>query len=173
MEEVEVKILEVDRPKCEKILLDLGAEKIFEGTIKTVAFDNGNKTLTTDKQFIRLRKENEKNVLGFKGRIKNKEAKVMEEIETEVGDFDKTVQILERVGFTIWTQNTKDRISYKLEGVRFDFDKYNEEYSYIPEFLEIEGENIEVIRKYAKILGFEDEELKPWGFGKLNNKYKS
>lgn len=173
MNEVEVKILEVNRAKCEKVLLDLGAKKIFEGTIKTVAFDNGDEKLITDNKFIRLRKENEKNVLGYKGRINNSEAKVMEEIETEVGDFDKTIQIFEKVGFKMWTKNTKSRISYKLEDARFDFDKYNEEYSFIPEFLEIEGQNIEAIRKYAKILGFKDEELKPWGFAKLKNNYKT
>ena len=56
----------------------------------------------------------------------------------------------------------KHRTSYKLNDVRFDIDTLEKEYAYIPTYLEIEAKNIELIHKYAKILGYRVEDCLPW-----------
>lgn len=39
MEEIEVKILEVNRTKIERTLAGLGAKKVFDGNLETLFFD--------------------------------------------------------------------------------------------------------------------------------------
>ena len=48
----------------------------------------------------------------------------------------------------------KHRVSYRLDKLRFDIDRYFGSYAYIPEFMEIEAENVDLIHKYAALLGF-------------------
>ena len=58
----------------------------------------------------------------------------------------------------------KHRTSYVLDGVRFDFDKYHDQYEFVPEFLEIEAYDIETIYRYVELLGFGKDECKAWTF---------
>ncbi len=60
MQEIEVKILEIDRKKIEKTLTDLGAEKIFDGGIQTIFFDFEDGRIVKAKDVLRLRKEEDK-----------------------------------------------------------------------------------------------------------------
>ena len=172
MEEIEVKILNVDRSKCETILSNLGAIKKFEGELHALNFDNETKEIKQKKQVLRLRKEGNKQVLCLKEFISKDIAKRMVEIEVDVSDFDKTKLILEKMGFSVKNGSIKHRVSWKLENTIFDFDKYKEEYNFIPEFLEIESDSIKSIKKYAKLLGFKEDELKPWSFKDLLKKLK-
>jgi hypothetical protein len=67
----------------------------------------------------------------------------------------------------------KHRVSYTLEGARFDFDHYSGNYGFIPEFLEIEAENIDSIYKYAVLLGFKEKDCLPWSTTELIGHYAS
>ena len=53
-------------------------------------------------------------------------------------------------------------MSYKLDKVKIEFDKFYDKYNFVPEFLEIEAKNINEIYKYAKLLGFSKKDCKPW-----------
>ena len=172
MKEIEVKVLEIGRAKVEKRLKSLGAKKTFDGEIKALYFDCPDRSLRKAKDVLRLRKVGSKAVLTYKKFVKDGFAKVREELETEVSDFDTARSILRNLGFSTWLEMRKHRTTYELDGAHFEFDKYKGEYSFIPEFLEIEAKSPSQIHKYAKLLGFKKSDCKPWTSWDLIKYYK-
>jgi adenylate cyclase class 2 len=172
MKEIEVKILEIDRKKVEKRLRSLGARKTLDGRIKALYFDCPDRSLRKAKDALRLRKVDSRTVLTFKKFVKDGFAKVREELETEVSDFDKARSILQNLGFSVWLEMEKHRTTYELNGAHFEFDKYKGKYGFIPEFLEIEAKSPSQIHKYAKLLGFKKSDCKPWTSWELIKHYE-
>jgi len=174
MEEIEVKILEIDRKKVEQKLISLGAQKVFDGEMQTYFFDKPDRSLREQRITLRVRTEGKKTMLTIKTLVENSvssAAKRRNETEVEVSDFEKTRQLLEALGFLVDLEMKKRRISYQLSGVHFEIDRYLGEYDYIPEFLEIEAQDEKTIFKYVKLLGFTKEECKPWSWKELVEKY--
>ena len=155
MKEIEVKILEINKTQIERKLKSLGAKKVFDGDVYAIYFKNKNNT-------IRLRKKGNKSYLTVKLKLRSKKAKVREEHEIEVSDFEITKKILELLGLKKYINQKKHRTSYKIKDTIFEIDKYSGKYSRIPAFLEIEGKKVNEIYKYAKLLGFKEEQCKPW-----------
>ncbi len=162
MDEIEVKILNIDRKKVEEKLISLGAKKIFDGKIQASFFDFPNKSIRNNKQTLRLRRVGDKTFLTFKNPIPHNDVKIREEFEVEVSDFNKTKNILESLGLSEWLTMKKHRTTYILDNVRFEFDKHIDQYSFVPEFLEIEAKDIKTLYKYVELLGFKKEDCKPW-----------
>lgn len=162
MYETEIKILEIDREKVEEKLLSLGARKTFDDKIHAVYYNDNRNEIQRNQGTLRLRKEGSRSVFTFKTRVENRDAKVREEKEVSVSDFDTMKSILESIGFSPWLEMTKHRTTYEVAGVHFEFDKYLDEYGYIPEFLEIEARDVGTVLKYAELLGFAREDCKPW-----------
>ncbi len=171
MKEVEVKILEGDRIRIEKTLTSLGGKKIFDGDIQTLFFDFKNRAIIKSKNVLRLRREQNKTELTYKKVSVTKAAKVAEEYSVEVSNLEMMKKILENLGLSITESMKKHRVSFVLDHVRFDIDRYTDDYGYIPEFLEIEAENNDLIRKYAALLGFEDKDCLPWSTSELIHHY--
>mgnify|MGYP003830650859 CR=1 FL=1 len=171
MQEIEVKILEVNRTKIENILLDIGAKKIFDDEIEAFFFDFKNKSVSKSKSVMRLRKEGKQAILTYKTIIGVKGAKVAEEQSVEVSDIDEMKKILISLGLSIKKFTQKHRTSYQIENVHFDFDCYKGENDFIPEFMEIEADSLETIYKYASILGFKNEDCLPWSTTDLIKHY--
>lgn len=161
MEEIEVKILDINRQAIEQTLLSLGAEKIFDGDITTVFFDFKDCSIRNTKNVLRLRKDQSKTELTFKHVKFEQAAKKAEEYSVQVSDLETTEKILENLGLSVTQKMEKHRISYKLDDARFDIDQYLGMYGFIPEFLEIEG-RVEAIHKYAALLGFQTKDCLPW-----------
>ncbi|MCF7866063.1 class IV adenylate cyclase [Candidatus Woesearchaeota archaeon] len=174
MEENEIKILEINRPEIEKKLIKLGATKIFEGILESEAFDKNGKLLK-NKKYLRLRKEGNLTKLTYKEPSTNKSKKIKskDEYEITVSEYDTTKKILQSLGFLPWISLKKTRISYKLNNIRFEFDKYHDSWEFIPEFMEIEGPSEEIIFEYANILGFSKDECKTWGGKKVADYYQN
>jgi adenylate cyclase class 2 len=170
MEEIEAKILNINREEVEKNLISLGAKKVFDDDLLAIFFDFQDNSIKDNKKTVRLRREGNKTFLTFKSKISNDKIKIMEEIETEVMDFDKTKKILESLGLLEYETTKKRRVSYKLGNVRFELDNYSDDLDFIPEFLEIEA-TVEEIYKYAELLGFKKEDCKPWSFFDLKKNY--
>lgn len=162
MREIEIKILDIDRKKTEEKLVSLGAKKVFDGEIYAIYYDSADNSIRKSGGMLRLRKEGGKAVITFKKDIVDTEAKIREEKETVVSDFDTMRTILESAGFSAWLEMKKDRTTYELEGIHFELDKYHDKYEYIPEFLEIEGADIKTVYKSAALLGFRKEDCRPW-----------
>ncbi len=171
MKEIEVKILNVNRRKIIETLSHLRAKKIFDGMIETFFFDFEDGSIAKARNVMRLRREEEKVVLTFKRILGNESAKVAEEYEVEVSNMENMKKILESLGLSITESMQKHRISYKFENVRFDVDKYEGEYDYIPELLEIEATDIKAIHEYARYLGFSINDCLPWSTQELVDYY--
>ena len=150
MREIEVKILEINVEEIRKKLLDLGAEKVFEGEIQMTSYDFPDNRLEKKGEFIRLRKLGEKVELCHKGKKEDSHLKVREEIEITVNDFKDTVKILENIGLVKYYEGNKKRESYKLGKISFEIDFY----PLIPPFLEIEAPSEEEVEKYVEKLGY-------------------
>lgn len=171
MNEIEVKIIDIDRNEVEKKLIALGAKKSSEREVKTLFFDFNDYSLKKDNSLIRLRNEEGVCTLTFKKLIDSSKAKVADEYDIIVSDMTNAKHILKSIGLFMYTKTRKFRISYKLDEVKFEIDNYLDEYDYIPEFLEIEANSIDILHKYAKLLGFTVEECKPWSTLDLINYY--
>lgn len=162
MQEVEVKILNIDRKQVEEKLRSLGAEKEFDGEIHALFFDFPDKSITDSQGMLRLRKAGDRTQLTFKGVISSTETKIRDEREVEVSDFDTAKEILESMGLSVWLEMKKHRTTYSLPDAHFELDKHHDQYEFVPEFLEIEAAGPDTVYKYAQLLGFEEEDLKPW-----------
>jgi adenylate cyclase class 2 len=173
LNEIEVKILEINRKEIEKKLLSAGAKKISEKEVDTLFFDFKDFSIKKNKSLIRLRKEKETCTLTFKKLIESTKAKVANEYEVVVSDIDNARNILESIGLFVHAKMRKIRTSYKIDDTKFEFDKYLDEYDHIPEFLEIEAKNIEDIYKYAKLLGYGHDKCTAWSTLELINYYSN
>jgi predicted adenylyl cyclase CyaB len=162
LNEVEIKILEIDRGKAENMLIAAGAEKIFDGRIHAVYFDFGDSSIHKSGGTLRLRREGGRTVLTFKKDVRDRSAKIREEEEVEVSDFGTMNFILEAIGLSAWLEMSKHRTTWQLGGTHFEFDKYHNSYEYIPEFLEIESTDVETAYRHAEMLGFSRQDCKPW-----------
>jgi predicted adenylyl cyclase CyaB len=162
MREVEIKVLDIDRADTEKKLLALGAKKTFDGEIRAIYYDSPGRAIGETGETFRLRKEGATAVLTHKRTVDDPEAKVREEREVIVSDFDAMRGILESAGFSAWLEMRKIRTSYELGGLHFEFDRYLDAFDYIPEFLEIEGTAVDEVYRCAEMLGFRKEDCRPW-----------
>lgn len=168
MNEIEAKLIEINQKTIENKLLEIGAEKVFEGELLMIYYESPN---LNKNQVLRLRKEAEKTVLTYKNKISYKGTKNMEETEVFVSDFETMREILLKVGFKEKGIIRKYRISYVLKGVKFEIDKYQDDLDHIPTFLEIEAKTEEEVYKNAELLGFEKKDLKPWSVPELKQYY--
>ena len=171
MKELEVKILEVNRIKIEETLASLGAKKVFDGDIQTMFFDFKDGAIIKAKNVLRLRKEQDKTELTYKKVHVTQTAKLAEEYSVEVSNLEMMKKILENLGLTVTESMQKHRVSHTLDHTRFDIDRYAGNYGYIPEFLEIEAENIDLIHKYAALLGFKAKDCLPLSTNELIQHY--
>jgi adenylate cyclase class 2 len=171
MQETEVKIIEVNREKIEQTLTCLGAKKVFDGDIQTFFFDFGDGRIIKARDVLRLREEQDKTELTYKKVHATQTAKKAQEYTVEISNMEIMKKILENLGLTVTESMQKHRVSYTLDHVRFDIDRYFGSYGYIPEFMEIEAESIGLIRKYAELLGFKARDCLPWSTNELIQHY--
>ncbi len=173
MREIEVKILEINRKKVEETLTDLGAKKILDSDLQTIFFDFKDGRIIKAKDVLRLRKDENKTELTYKKVQSTQKAKKAEEYSVEVSSIAETQRILESLGLCETENMLKHRISYKLDNVRFDIDRYLGAYNFIPEFMEIEAENPDLIKKYSELLGFKPKDSLSWSTYDLAKYYSS
>lgn len=171
MTEIEVKILEINRESVEKKLIALGAHKIFDDEIHAIYYDLRDSCLKKTGKSLRLRREGERTMLTLKLHVENALAKEQAEHEVEVCRFEDMRTVLEGLGYAPWLQMQKHRTSYELEGTHVELDHYSGQHAYIPEFLEIEGRDIETIYSCAEALGFSRRDCRPWDVAELIEYY--
>ncbi len=171
MRETEIKILGIDRAKVEKRLRALGARKVFDGEIHALYYDDHAGSVRKQKGTLRLRKEGHRAVLTYKSHVGDRGAKIRDEKEVLVSDFGTARSILESLGFSVWLEMTKHRTSFRLRDCHFELDRYSGAHGYIPEFLEIEGPDVEAVHAFARLLGFEAKDCVPWDSYRLAKYY--
>jgi adenylate cyclase class 2 len=101
MDEIEVKILEINRKELEKKLISIGAKKISQKEIETLFFDSKDYSFKRANSLVRLRKEKDRSTLTFKKIIDNKKAKIAKEYEVTVSDLGLMKNILESLGLSM------------------------------------------------------------------------
>jgi adenylate cyclase class 2 len=124
--EIEVKFLVDDVQAMQTRLLRAGANKtkdrIFE---RNVRYDNPWEGLRHKGQLLRLRADDGVR-LTFKGEAQDagqSEAKVREELEVSLDDFETTAAILERIGFEPFQVYEKYRETWQLDDVEVGLDE--------------------------------------------------
>jgi len=155
MLEKEIKILEINILEVQNKLLELGAEKTFEGFVHDIYYDfpNGESNkMEANGRLFRLRKKGEEHIYTIKRKRKKikKDEKInaKDEHETPITDIESFAKVLEKYGMEKTREKKKHRISYKLEGMEFDIDTYEN----IPDFLEIEGPDGDTIQQWVQKL---------------------
>lgn len=150
--EVEVKFMLRDLAPIRRRLVDMGAEiiapRVFE---RNVRFDTADEALLARQQLLRLRQDTRVR-LTFKGPAAEdvaSEAKVREEIELEVGHFDRMSAVLQRLGFLPIQVYEKYRETYQWRGVEIVLDEMP-----FGDFIELEGVEAD-LRPAAEALGLD------------------
>jgi len=167
MLEKEIKILEINKDEIVAKLIELGAEKTFEGFIHDIYYDFPDDApknkMDANGRMFRLRKKWEEHIYTIKNKrkeVKKKEWVVAkDEHETPISNIDSFSKVLEKYGMERIREKKKYRISYKLDDMEFDFDLYE----WIPELLEIEGPDWDTIQSWVMKLGLENyEQMLGW-----------
>jgi adenylate cyclase class 2 len=140
--EIEIKIKLDDTQALQKKAIELGAEKIKEGSEFDILFTNGSGEFSTGSdggKHLRLRKSTDGNFLTCKENIKGEKTSEYlaerTEIETEVSDYENTKTILEMIGFSPINAKEKKYVKYKFQDLVLEFHTM----PFLGEYLEIEG----------------------------------
>jgi len=155
--EIEVKfkvLFDEVKEKIETLGAELVREEIQEDLYFVVPLPN----------LLRIRRivNSGEAILGYK-EIKDDRNEEFDEIEVKVEDFDKTREILKRLGFKedIWVK--KHRYVYKLGNITFELNRVEG----LGDFLDIEviSEDVEKAKReiweVAKKLGLKEEDVEP------------
>jgi adenylate cyclase class 2 len=173
MDEVEVKILDINPEEIRKKLLAAGAVKTFEGPMEAKVFDFPDLRLKNNDGYIRLRKAGDKVEMTYKGTLPSKEFKKREEIETHVEDHDAVMDMLLRIGMKEVKSYKKKRESYRLGNINFDMDFYSEPFKLNP-MVEVESTE-DGVKKGVQLLGYsmqDTSKLSAWSLFDLHKKTK-
>lgn len=151
MLEVEVKAHISDFKKVKDKLLSIGACKVKNEHQEDIYFNSPIRDFAKTDEALRIRriiqKEGDKIILTYKGAKLDDNSKTRKEIEVNVEDREKTVLILENLGFNPLKTIKKDRIIYLLDEFIITLDKVWD----VGNFVEIEREVAEG-KDYQEIL---------------------
>ena len=118
--EEEIKVLDVDDGRLQKILEKLGAKKVFDGKRIFTTYDTRNKKYTSKGIIIRLTEEDKVKLSITTPLKKNKR----ETVKLFISRKKETVDFLERIGLFPVAEVASYRISYELGKVDIDIDKF-------------------------------------------------
>ena len=156
MQEFEAIFTDIDVKATRAKFETLGAQKIFEKTYRRLNFEYPDWRLDKDHSWIRLRDEGEKITLAFKKRIgpgagENGNDLGMEEIEFEVGAYDRAKDFFLAIGLVHKLEVESRRERWVLNDLQFDIDTY----PLIPTYLEIESSSWNKVKEGSELLGLD------------------
>jgi adenylate cyclase class 2 len=151
--EIEVKFLDVDIDDVRERLKKAGAhlEQPMRDMRRALIEEEHH---AAENMFIRIRDEGDKVTLCLKKKTKSLAESTIDstfEIETTVGDFDKTVELFQVAGWKYMTYQESRRETWALNGAEVVID----EWPWINPYIEIEAGSEQVVRDTAKLLGFD------------------
>lgn len=149
--EYEVRKLEISFEELISKLDMLGATKIGVFHQKRYVYD----FIPAQKgRWVRLRTNGKETTLTIK-EIQSLRIDGTKELEITVSDFDKTNEVLNKLGYKPRTFQENFRVEYSLNGVSIDLDKW----PMIPAYMEIEGASENDVYMIMETLGIEKEEI--------------
>jgi len=155
MTEIEVKIRIDNTQKIKEKLTDLGANLVNDRhREENTLFDFSSRLLLSQHRALRLRAENKKAFLTFKGTpYKSRKFKIREEYETEVKNLKQMKMILKELGLIPTFIYKKYRTVYRIKKLKICLDELA-----LGNFIELEGEQSHIVR-FANSLGFAKKEF--------------
>lgn len=166
MKETEAKILDIDKEAMIAKLESMDAKKTYEGAMTNHVYHK--------KGFpglFRIREQEDKILTTLKTKTEDstEKIKVLDEREKEVASKEEGEEQAKVLGFEHDKTVTKHRTEYQIGEVFFAIDEHED----IPVFLEIEAPTEEYVIAWAEKLGFEEKDLRPWGYNKLKKYYEA
>ena len=148
MQETEAKFYVRDLHRIQSQLEKLDAHLIQERVLETnIRFDLPGARLRAEGRVLRLRRDTDARLTYKSASIKEQGVLSREEIEFIVEDFEKAKRFLEALGYQKLVYYEKHRTTYELNKTHVMLDE-------LPygNFVEIEGETLEIIRNVAEEL---------------------
>ena len=160
-QEIETKVLDIDKAALVARFQELGAEKTLETRLVVDWYRPKGIGEGEDPWFLRVRTDSSgkseatwkalSDVIGT--------ARKQKEINVTVQDPKKLAELFIAIGLEEYAHQEKDRTSFTLKDWRFDIDHYPG----MPPFLEIEGKSEDHVNEAIKLLGLEKN--KTWAKG--------
>ena len=133
--EREIKLRYVSAEEARALVLAAGATPLHGRRLQEDALlDTDDEELRRRRCVLRIRTENGKSRLTFKGPVQPSIMKVREEVETLVGDGEALLRVLEELGLHVWFRYEKFREEFCHEDVIVAVDE-----TPVGVFVEIEG----------------------------------
>lgn len=156
-EEIEAKVLEVDRDAVEAELQEIGAEQLFDGEVRSLFFDYPDGRIEED-GILRIRERGEDAFITLKKDVSRETVKRMEEIEFQVEDMEEAREFLLTLGLEQLYDSRKQRTVWEKGDVLYVIDRYPD----IPPLLEIEAPSEDVLEQAFQELGYGMEDTVSW-----------
>lgn len=151
--EIEAKFLDVNIVDIRSRLESAGAECVRPmREMRRVLIEEPHHL--AERAFLRVRDEGDKVTLTFKRKTVERGQDTVSsthELETTVGDFDTTVQILAEAGWHYRSYQESRRETWRLGETEVTID----EWPWIKPYVEIEGPSEDAVQQVAKQLGFD------------------
>ncbi|NLV88239.1 MAG: class IV adenylate cyclase [Tissierellia bacterium] len=165
MKELEVKVLNIDLMEMEERLKKIGARLIDkEVQVNTLIDTEDNFIENSLDAYMRIRETRSllsgqvKLTLTMKQNINRDGVRENIETSTEISNKESMLDILKALGYVEKAEGTKERISYELNGVRFDIDKWDKK-TYPYPYMEIEVNSESELQDIVEKLGIPRENI--------------
>ncbi len=156
MNEIEIKVIGVEKKPLEDAILKEGGVKVFEGLLIVRHYDYPDGRLRNEQKLIRVRSVGDEVEFAYKGpKIKKGRCKVRPEIQTLVKDGEVVGEILKKMGLVETLYLEKKRTTYEFMGTHVDIDEYPGGVCYA----EIEGDSEEAVYEVVDRLKLGDYEI--------------
>ena len=147
--EIEVKFLDIKPPELREKLESIGAKQIFpEREMHRAVFDYPDSRLEKIGGWIRERDEKDKITFSYK-QLNDRTLHGTKEIETTVGNFEDTVDLLKAIGLEQKAYQETKREKWTLGEYEITIDTW----PWIPTFVELEASSEEEMKELAEKLG--------------------
>ncbi len=165
MDEIEVKVLNIDKEEIQNKLIKLGATLLKDEEQTNIRFDSEDKFLRNKyKGYLRIRTTKNNltgetiSTLTLKRNISRDEFRVNEEIETQILNVDETIRILKALRYYPKAPGKKLRKSYLYDGILFEIDEWDKDI-YPEPYLEIEVTNKKDLERAIELLGLDRKNI--------------
>ncbi len=150
--EHEAKVLDIDLAEVTATILSKGGQQLGQPRLlRRYVYDIVPGDMS---KWIRLRDSGAETTLCVK-EIRSDAIDGTHEVETTVGDFAATNDLLGLLGFTPKSYQENRRTSFVLDGARLELDEWPQ----IPPYLEIEADSRDDVVRVAGLLGYTEDQL--------------
>ncbi len=152
-QEIETKVLEVNKRKIVQKLISFGAQKKQESLLIVDWYRLRGITEGNDPWFLRIRSDSEgKHETTWKAKSTILgTARKHKEINFHIHEHEKLADLFLEIGLEKYAHQEKERTSFKFMDWSFDIDQYPG----MPAFIEIEGNSEEHVNQAIRLLGLE------------------